>query len=60
MSEDETELTENGRTARAAYLRSWREKNPGKQKLYSERYWNKRADNKQKVSHRKPTNLMNK
>lgn len=36
-------MTQNAKNARAAYLRAWRAKNPDKMKLYSVRYWEKKA-----------------
>lgn len=36
-------LTGEARKARAAYLRQWRKKNPGKQKEYDQKKWEKKA-----------------
>lgn len=49
------ELTEQGRSVRAEYLRKWRKKNLDKCREYSDRYWSKRGEmetqeNKQKES----------
>lgn len=33
----------NAKAARAEYQREWRKKNPGKTKEYLERYWTKKA-----------------
>ena len=38
-------LTQKARDERAAYKREWRRKNPGKNKEYIARYWEKRAGN---------------
>lgn len=36
-------LTGEARKARAAYLRQWRKRNPGKQKEYDQKKWEKKA-----------------
>lgn len=36
-------MTDEARAVRAAYARLWRKRNPGKQKEYTTRYWEKKA-----------------
>ncbi len=38
------ELTPEARKLKAAYLREWRAKNPGKQREYDQRKWEKKAE----------------
>ena len=37
-------LTLEARAARARYMREWRKKNPGKQREYDARRWEKKAE----------------
>lgn len=36
-------MTQEAKNARAAYMRSWRQRNPGKVKEYEIRHWEKKA-----------------
>lgn len=36
-------MTPEARAARAAYMREWRKKNPGKQREYVERSWERKG-----------------
>lgn len=39
----QTKLTPQGRSARAEYLREWRQKNKEKVKSYNDSYWSRKA-----------------
>lgn len=41
-------LTNEGRQARAEYMRKWRKANPDKVKESKDRYWNKKAKQAQR------------
>lgn len=38
------ELSAEARKARAAYMREWRRKNPGKQREYDAKKWERKAE----------------
>lgn len=40
---DNMAMTGEAKRARAAYLRQWRKRNPGKQKEYDQRKWENKA-----------------
>ena len=40
----ESGLTDAARKSRAEYYKEWRRKNPGKQREYIERYWQRRYE----------------
>lgn len=42
--EKEYKMTEAARAARAAYLREWRKRNPDKQREYTRRSWERKAE----------------
>lgn len=37
-------IAEKAKETRAAYLRDWRKRNPGKATEYANRYWQKKAE----------------
>lgn len=37
-------MTTAAKKSRAKYMRDWRKKNPGKQKLYTEKMWERKAE----------------
>jgi len=41
---DSKELTPEAKAARAAYLREWRRRHPGKQTEYTRRSWERKAE----------------
>lgn len=43
MKSEHMELTPEARKKKAEYLREWRAKNPGKQREYDQRKWEKKA-----------------
>lgn len=50
-------LSEEARAARAAYLRGWRKRNPGKQAEYDARKWEKKAQQiREEKKNAKPEN----
>ena len=36
-------MNDEAKKARAAYMRDWYKRNPGKQREYQDRYWRKKA-----------------
>lgn len=42
--DDKKQLTPEARAARAAYLREWRKRHPGKQAEYTRRSWERKAE----------------
>lgn len=36
-------MTDEARKAKAEYMKEWRKRNPGKQAEYQERYWTRKA-----------------
>jgi len=48
-------MTEQAKEARRKYYREWRKKNPGKDREYHKRYWDKKAQEQEGADNGKAT-----